>query len=73
MKPIEFNGFNVTYAEDQPEYLPLPAHKTDDGMVTTCWKLSFCERLLTVLTGRLYLKVLTFNKPLQPSKLMTKL
>jgi hypothetical protein len=25
MRPVEFEGFNVTFAKDQPEYQPLPA------------------------------------------------
>ena len=66
MKIIKFKGCNVTYAENQPEYLPLPAHKTIDGTVTSCWGLSFFERLQVALTGRIYLQVLTFNRPLQP-------
>jgi len=70
MKIITFPECNTTYAKDQPEYLPLPAHKTNNGVVTSCWGLSFWERLKVALLGRIYLKVLTFNKPLQPLKLM---
>lgn len=40
MKPKKFNEVNVIYGEGQPEYLPLPAHKTEAGEVTTCWELS---------------------------------
>jgi len=29
MKPIQFKHQNVTFAEDQPEYQPLPALKID--------------------------------------------
>lgn len=39
MKPIEFEGQNVVYAKDQPEYNPLPAYKDAEGTVTTCWEL----------------------------------
>lgn len=70
MKIIKFAECNTTYARDQPEYLPLVCHKTDDGIVTSCWGLSFIERLKVALFGRIYLSVLTFNKPLQPLKLM---
>jgi len=69
VKIIKFKGCNVTYAENQPEYLPLPAYKADDGRVTSCWGLSFFERLKCALAGRIYLQVLTFNKPLQPLKM----
>lgn len=66
MEPIEFEGSNVIIDKDQPQYLPLPAKVSEDGMVTSCWKLSMPERLALLLTGKLYLHVLTFNRPLQP-------
>ena len=69
MKIIKFKECNVTYAKNQPEYLPLPAYKTSDGMVTSCWGLSFFERLKVVLIGKIYLEVLTFNQPLQPLRM----
>lgn len=72
MEVIEFEGCNVTYAENQPEYLPLPAHKTGAGKVTSCWRLSFFERLQVAFTGRIWLNILTFNKPLQPLKMSIK-
>ncbi len=66
MKVIMFDGCNREYAKDQPEYLPLPAHQTEDGRVTSCWKMNLRERLIVLLTGRMYLTAFTFNKPLQP-------
>jgi len=66
MKPIKFHGQNVVYAEHQPEYLQLPAFKNAAGRVTTCWHLSWHDRMVLLLTGRLWLDVLTFNGPLQP-------
>lgn len=71
MKVINFKECNSIYAKDQPEYLPLPSHKTEDGKVTSCWKLSFWERLKVLITGRIFLQILTFNKPLQPLKMIT--
>lgn len=69
MKPIDFEESNITYAKDQPEYLPLPAHRTEDGTVTSCWKMGFREKIKVLFTGRIYLKLLTFNSPLQPQYL----
>ena len=66
MKPIAFDGVNCTYAKDQPEYLPLPVRKTEDGEVVSCWTLTWWERLHVLITGRLWYSVLTFNQPLQP-------
>lgn len=61
----------VVYAKDQPQYFPLPAIHNDTGTVITCWRLTWRERLLVLLSGRLFLSVLTFNRPLQPVKLTT--
>lgn len=68
MTPIKEKWCNITYAENQPEYIPLPAHKDEDGEVTTCWRLSFKERVKALVTGKMYLRILTFNSPLQPLK-----
>jgi hypothetical protein len=66
MKPTKFEQQNITYAENQPGYLPLPAHRTHEGEVITCWKLSWRERIKILLTGILWWRQLTFNNPLQP-------
>lgn len=71
MKPTEFAGQNVIFAKDQPQYLPLPAHRDKDGMVTSCWQLSFIERLQVFFSGKVWLRQLTFNNPLQPIKVST--
>ena len=66
MKPVSFKESNLTFAEDQPEYLPLPAYCAANGKVVTCWKLSWRERIKLLFSGRLWLSLLTFNHPLQP-------
>jgi len=71
MKPIEFEGANVVYAENQEEYQSLPAFKDDDGTVVTCWELSPEEIKQISETGKLWLSVMSFNKPLQPVLLST--
>lgn len=66
MKPIEFAEQNVVFAKDQPEYIPLPAHVSADGVeVTSCWGMSLRERIRAAVTGRVYLTLLTFGSPLQ--------
>jgi hypothetical protein len=70
---IDFPQRNVIYAENQPEYLPLPAYKIPDdpeGRIIFCWKLSFRDRLRVLFTGKLWHSVLTFNHSLQPQVLM---
>jgi len=68
MKPIKFKEANFIFAKDQAQYLPLPAWRGDDGTVISCWSLSWKERLGVLVTGRLWVKILTFNKPLQPQR-----
>lgn len=74
MKPIEFPEQNCVYAKDQPEYLPLPVFKSDtpEGECISCWQLSFSERLRILFTGKLWVSLWTFNKPLTPSFFTTK-
>jgi len=69
MNPINFKEQNCIFAEHQQPYLPLPVHKTDDGMVVSCWKLTWKERLKIIFTGKIWCALLTFNSPLQPQKL----
>ncbi len=71
MNPIRFEQCNCIMGENQPQYLPLHAcrHKDDNGTVTTCWELSFRERLRILFTGKIFLSLLTFDKPIQPQKI----
>ena len=73
MKPIEFKEQNVVFAKDQPQYQPLPAfkNKTLEGEVISCWQLSIIERLRILFTGKLWVSLMTFNKPLTPSYFTT--
>lgn len=69
MKPITFKQQNVVYAKDQPEYQPLPALRLDtpEGQVISCWKMSFKERIKIFFTGKVWVSLMSFNKPLTPS------
>jgi len=69
MKPIEFPEQNTIYAEDQKEYLPLPAYRDRYGCVTSKWKLSWRERFTALFRGSVWVHVHTFNKPLVPVSL----
>lgn len=68
MKAVAFRGMNAVYGVGQDEYLDLPSHKDDEGIVTTCYQLSFMERLKILIMGRIWFSVMTFNKPLQPQR-----
>ena len=69
MKPVEFKHQNIVFAKDQPEYQPLPSLRLDtpEGEVISCWRLSFKERLQVLVFGRVWLSLMSFNKPLTPS------
>lgn len=69
MKPIKFPECNITYAENQPEYQPLPGFKakTEQGEFVFCHQLDWKERIKILFTGKLWVCLLTFNKPLTPS------
>ena len=68
MKPIKFEEVNTTFAENQPEYTPLPVSRKKDDMdtIVSCWSLSFKERLTILFTGKLWVTVLNFYNPLTP-------
>jgi hypothetical protein len=69
MKPVEFEHQNIVFAKDQPEYQPLPALRIDSpqGEVISCWKMSFKERIKVLFFGRVWISLMSFNKPLTPS------
>jgi hypothetical protein len=67
MKPITFPGVTVTWAKNQPEYLPLPAY-TDEEQTITCWQFTWWERLVILFRGRMWLSQLNFGRALQPQR-----
>lgn len=73
MTPVEFDGMNSIVGVGQPQYRPLPTmrHKDTRGKVTSCWKGNIKERFIFLLTGRMYLTLITFNNPIQPSLMST--
>jgi hypothetical protein len=66
MKPIKMPRNNVTYATDQPEYRLLPGVRDARGTLVSCWSLSWKERLGMLFSGKFYIVIMTFNRPLQP-------
>lgn len=68
MEIVDFEGRNIEFAKDQPEYLTMPAYRTTDGEITSCWKLSFLERIQVLFTGKVYFTLLTFNRGLSPQR-----
>lgn len=67
MTPIDFPQSNMVLGKGQDQYLDLPAHfDIDETVVTSCWKLTWAERLKLLWTGKLWFQQLTFGAPLQP-------
>jgi hypothetical protein len=66
LNPIKFKGYNVIYAENQPEYIPLLVYKDFKGTVTSCWQFTLLEKLKILFGAKLYWSQMTFNQPLQP-------
>jgi|FAXJ01.1.fsa_nt_gi hypothetical protein len=68
MKAIDFPQSNVVYAKNQPEYLQLPVYRTidTDGIVISCWYPTMWEAIKMLFGARIWLSVMTMNKPLQP-------
>jgi hypothetical protein len=62
MKPIEFKEQNrlltkpKNMTDKQCGSLPVRA---DEGVCTSCWKMTFKERLNAILFGRIWVSVLT--------------
>jgi hypothetical protein len=71
MEPIKFKGCNTAWAEERDGHNTLHAMNVGDaeGSTLFCWKLSLKERLQLLMFGKLWHRVLTFNKPLQLTSL----
>ena len=69
--PIPFEGQNCVIAEDQPEYIPLPALVVDpeECRVISCWELTPEEVVKVIETRQIWLSQLTFGNALQPQLL----
>lgn len=70
MKPVKFKGCNTVLAKDQPPYLPLPCYSSNDasGLIITCWKMTFKERIKALFTGVIWIGQVTYLEPLQPQR-----
>lgn len=71
MKPVEPRRLHegaqlVVLAKHQPQYEPLPASVSRDGVVMTEWELSAEDLALLVNGGRVRLWTYTFGYPFQP-------
>jgi len=56
----------VVFAENQEEYLPMPAAVDASSVVTTEGEPSAAELYALCVGGRVRIRMLTFGQPLQP-------
>ena len=70
MKPIDFTGSNSDLgAAESDGGQSVPAFVNAGMEVTTCWKLSWRERLIVLLAGRVWLVSCTMGADIQPQVL----
>jgi len=66
----------IIYAKDQPQYQQLPMWKKIDydteGLRIARAKLTWKERFQVFFKGSIWIRVLTFNRPLQPLLIETR-
>lgn len=72
-RPVPFDQANATFGASQPEYLPMPAHVSQEGEITSCWELDPDELAEVQRTGRVYVTLLAFGRPPQPQIIRTSL
>jgi hypothetical protein len=67
-KPWPKGAKLAVYGAQQPEYLPLPALRMGDafGTVRSCWSFGWRDRLRVLVSGRVYLDLMTFGDDIQP-------
>ena len=62
MKPVDFPESNITLNKPagmtDEEYAGLPVHKGSDQIISK-WKLSFWEKLKVLISGHVWLSVLS--------------
>jgi hypothetical protein len=71
MKAIYFDEYNVIFAENQKEYVPVPACSQKNGLVTFCLELNKEEISFIKNLGAVVLEVHTFGNPVQPIRILT--
>lgn len=71
MNPIKFPEALAVFGDEQKEYLPLPAfrHLDDWKCISSCWGLSFIERIKLFFTGKVWVTMPTFGQPVSHIKL----
>jgi len=75
VKPIQFPEVNGLLAKDQPQYKTLPVYKDPEdpvGEVISCWELTPEETMHVLHTGKIWMRMITFNGQVLPTLLDVK-
>jgi len=73
MKAVEFKEVNIRIAENQPEFITLPAFAdTKEGSVSFGFELNEDELAEVARTGKIFIKQLTGNRPMQAIYMTTR-
>jgi len=67
----EMLQYEIVIAKDQPQYIPLPAVVSGDGLVVTRWRFSFWERWSILITGNLWHSQMCFSEKPHPIRIQT--
>ncbi len=67
MKPGEFPEVNLRIAENQPEFVTLPAnYNKQTGAIVYCFELTQQEAEVVMAEKRIYFKQMIGKGPMQP-------
>lgn len=70
MEPIKFKESNTIIAEHQDKYKSLPAfYNSEEHTVSICYKLYFRELIKILFSRKIWMRITTFNKAIQPQLL----
>lgn len=72
MKAVRFPECNTVFAEgneDHETYAFVDNSKKGNKDIVSCYRLSFLERLLVMVTGRMWVNITSFNGKLHPMRL----
>ena len=74
MKAYKFLEINTVFAEDNPEYKTFayvdPSPKGNKDIVI-CYTMTFMEKLMIILTGKIWVNITSGDGKLRPMRLST--
>ncbi len=62
----EFQGREITFAKNQPQFIPIPVHRNRMGVLLSRWRLTDDERAAIAAGADIFLSSFTRNESLLP-------